>query len=214
MGVDELVERARRGQGAAFDELVRRYRERIFALTLHITGSRSDADDLTQEAFVRAWRRIGSFEGRSHFFTWLYRIALNRALNHRRDQGRRPLVSVDDDRILAALAVDAEGDPRGALLLAERYALLLSALDALTPALKATVILVALQGMNHAEAAEVLGTQVGTIGWRMHEARRKLRASLERESSPPPAWRPQMRAASRLEELLARLDPWAPEPIA
>ena len=75
---ERLVRRAQQGDRAAFDELVRRYRARIYALTLHLTGSRAEADDITQEVFTRAYQQLGSFAGRSEFFTWLYRIAVNR----------------------------------------------------------------------------------------------------------------------------------------
>ena len=89
MEASALVEAAKSGDPNAFDALVRRYRSRIFALALHLTGSRSEADDITQDAFLRAYKNIERFEGRSEFFTWLYRIALNRALNVRRDRRRR-----------------------------------------------------------------------------------------------------------------------------
>ncbi len=199
---EQLVEAARAGDRGAFGELVRRYRPRIFALALHITGCRSDADDVVQEAFLRAFDRIGSFRGQSQFFTWLYRIALNRALNDRRDRGRRRAVSLDDDRIKAAVAVDAAGDPRRAIDLAEDYARLLGALDALSPGLRAAVILVALQGMSHAEAAVVLDTTEGTIGWRMHEARKRLSAAVSAGGRAAKA-RSGRRVVDHLERLLS-----------
>ena len=71
--------RAKRGDSNAFDDLVRKYRPRVYALALHLTGQESDADDITQDAFLRAYSKIHDFEGRSEFFTWLYRIALHRA---------------------------------------------------------------------------------------------------------------------------------------
>src|SRR5512139_4300 len=114
-----LVDACKAGDGAAFDELVRRYRPRIYALALHLTGSPSDADDITQDAFIRAYAKIHDFEGRSEFFTWLYRIALHRALNGRRDRRRRHTVDLDDPRVAAAVQVDAAGDPRRAVELTE-----------------------------------------------------------------------------------------------
>jgi RNA polymerase sigma-70 factor (ECF subfamily) len=175
-----LVEAAKAGSAAAFEELVRRYRPRIYALALHLTGRPSDADDVTQEAFLRAYRNLEKFEGRSEFFTWLYRIALHRALNMKRDRGRRTLVDLEDPRVRAAVDVDAHGDPRRALELQESYAQLLACFDRLSPSLRTTVVLTQLQGLSHKEAAVVLETTEGTIAWRVHEARRQLRASLER----------------------------------
>jgi len=177
--VDVLVERARAGDRAAFGQLVERFRPRIYALGLHLTGSRSEADDIAQEAFLRAYDRIGSFEGRSQFFTWLYRIAMNRALNGKRDGKRRQGVGLDDPRVQAAIAVDAYGDPRRAAELRQSYTRLVAALDALSPTLRSTVVLVSLQGLSHDEAGVILGCPSGTVAWRMHDARSRLRAAIE-----------------------------------
>src|SRR3954468_5415182 len=176
---DKLVRRAQSGDRAAFDDLVRRYRARIYALSLHLTGSRSEADDITQDVFTRAYQQLCTFAGRSEFFTWLYRIAVNRSLNARRDTARRRTSGLDDPRVQAAVAVDAYGDPRRAAELRQTYAKLVTALDALSPTLRSTVVLVALQGLAHEEAAAVLGCSPGTVGWRLHEARNQLRAALE-----------------------------------
>jgi RNA polymerase sigma-70 factor, ECF subfamily len=178
----KLVRLAQAGDRRAFDELVRRYRARIYALTLHLTGSRSDADDITQDVFTRAYQQLGSFAGRSEFFTWLYRIAVNRALNARRDTARRRTSGLDDPRVQAAVAVDAYGDPRRAAELRQSYARLVAALDRLSPTLRSTVVLVALQGLSHEEAGVVLGCPAGTVGWRIHEARSQLRAALDRDT--------------------------------
>jgi RNA polymerase sigma-70 factor (ECF subfamily) len=178
--VDALVARAKAGDGAAFGELVRRYRQRIYALCLHLTGSRHEADDITQDVFLRAFRKLGDFEGRSEFFTWLYRIAMNRAFNARRDAARRRVVDMDDPRVQEAVAVDAYGDPRRGAELRQLYTRLVGALDALSADLRATVVLVALQGLSHEEAAVVLNVAPGTVGWRIHEARRFLRAAVEK----------------------------------
>ena len=176
---DRLVKRAQAGDRAAFDDLVRRYRARIYALTLHLTGSRSEADDITQDVFTRAYQQLHTFAGRSEFFTWLYRIAVNRSLNARRDTARRRTSGLDDPRVQAAVAVDAYGDPRRQAELSQTYARLVTALDRLSPTLRSTVVLVSLQGLSHDEAAAVLGCPAGTVAWRIHEARNQLRASLE-----------------------------------
>ena len=178
---ERLVRRAQGGDRAAFDELVRRYRARIYALTLHLTGSRAEADDITQDVFTRAYQQLGNFAGRSEFFTWLYRIAVNRALNARRDTARRRTSGLDDPRVQAAVAVDAYGDPRRAAELRQTYARLIVALDRLAPTLRSTVVLVALQGLPHDEAAAVLGCSIGTVAWRIHEARQQLRHALDHD---------------------------------
>lgn len=176
----ELVEAARSGDRRAFDELVRRYRPRIYAVALHLTGRPSDADDITQDAFFKAYQKLPEFEGRSEFFTWLYRITLHRALNVKRNEGRRRNVDPDDPRVAAALVVDAAGDPVRALELRDTYVQLVAAFDRLSPLLRTTVVLTTLQGLSHKEAAVVLETTEGTIAWRVHEARAQLRALMLR----------------------------------
>lgn len=175
----ELVALARAGDRAAFDELARRYRPRIYALALHLTGGEHDADDVAQEAFLRAYRSLGEFRQASEFFTWVYRIAVNLSLNSNRARGRRKTASMDDPRVARAVAVDSSGDPRRAAELRQVYARLVEALDQLSPPLRSTVVLVALQGLTHDQAGAVLGCPSGTIAWRLHEARLQLARSMQ-----------------------------------
>ena len=172
-----LVAAAKAGDQRAFEALVRRYRKRIFALALHITGSSSEADDITQDVFLKAYRALAAFEGRSQFFTWVYRMTVNRSLNARRDRARRGEDS-DDPRIELAVAVDARSNPSRAAELRQTYARLLRALDGLPVDMRTTVILVSLQGLSHGEVAVVQNVSEGTIAWRMHEARRRLHEAM------------------------------------
>jgi RNA polymerase sigma-70 factor (ECF subfamily) len=201
-----LVRRAKAGDRAAFGELVRRYRERIFALALHLTGCESDADDIAQEVFLRAYRKLDQFAGRSEFFTWVYRIAVNRALNARRNSKRRGETGLDDPRLTKAVAADASDDPVLAAELRRTYARLLHALDRLPPAMRTTVVLVALQGLSHGEAAVVQDCSPGTIAWRIHKAREHLRRALTRTRYPTPVPPPPPRPISS--ELRALLHEW------
>jgi RNA polymerase sigma-70 factor (ECF subfamily) len=177
-----LVDRAKAGDGRAFEELVRRYRKRIFALALHMTASPSDADDIVQEVFLKAYRALDKFEGRSEFFTWVYRMAVNRSLNaldtRRRRRAHQEDDPIDDPRIALAVEVDVHDSPHSAAVLRQTYARLLHALDSLPADMRTTVILVALQGMAHGEAAVIQKVPEGTISWRMHEARRRLREAM------------------------------------
>jgi RNA polymerase sigma-70 factor (ECF subfamily) len=213
----DLVARAKAGDTAAFDELVRKYRPRVYALALHLTGEASDADDITQDAFLKAFYKLPEFEGRSEFFTWIYRITLHRALNAKRDRKRRRTVPMDDPRLVAAVAADAHGDPERATQLRDRYRALLEAFDRLTPLLQTTVVLTTLQGLSYKEAAVVLATTEGTIAWRIHEARRKMAAYLESlETGPATAKRRPMTdsAIFRLEKALQQLIPAVPSVAA
>jgi RNA polymerase sigma-70 factor (ECF subfamily) len=183
-----LVKKAQGGDRGAFDELVLRYRERIFALVLHLSGNESEADDITQEVFLGAYKALPGFAGRSEFFTWVYRIAVNKALNAKRNRKRRGESPIDDPRISKALAADAWGDPVRATELRRTYSRLLQALDSLPPEMRTTVVLVALQGFSHAEAAVVQSCSPGTIAWRIHKARVQLhRALFVRGRRPTPA---------------------------
>lgn len=175
-----LVEAAKAGDQRAFESLVRRYRKRIFALALHIIGSSSEADDITQDVFLKAYRALPEFEGRSQFFTWVYRMTVNRSLNARRDRSRRGEDS-DDARLELAVAVDARSNPNRVAELRQTYTRLLRALDALPADMRTTVILVSLQGMSHGEVAVVQNVSEGTIAWRMHEARRRLHEAMAPE---------------------------------
>jgi len=185
-----LVAAAKAGDGRAFAALVTRYRKRIFALALHITRSASEADDIAQDVFLKAYRALPEFEGRSQFFTWVYRMTVNRSLNVRRDRARRGDL-LDDPRLELAIAVDARSDPSREAELRQSYARLLRALDSLPVDMRTTVILVSLQGLSHGEVAVVQKVSEGTIAWRMHEARRRLHEAMmpeklqrKRELSP------------------------------
>jgi RNA polymerase sigma-70 factor (ECF subfamily) len=187
----DLVARAQRGDARAFAELARRYRPRIYALALHLTGDAHDADDVAQDTFLRAYRRLGEFRAAAEFYTWIYRIGVNLSLNVQRTRGRRRTTTLDDPRVALAVQVDALGDPRRAAELRELYRRLLAALDRLAAPLRSTVVLVALQGLTHDQAAAVLGCPSGTIAWRLHQARQKLAAALvpaaHREDEPEPS---------------------------
>ncbi|MCB9555527.1 MAG: sigma-70 family RNA polymerase sigma factor [Deltaproteobacteria bacterium] len=179
----DLVTAARLGDRRSFDQLVLRYRPRIYALALHLTGSESEADDVTQEVFLKAFKALEGFAGRSQFFTWLYRIAVNRSLNARRAAAHplRQVARGDDPRVTRAVAVDAGGDPARAAELRQSYQRLIQALDGLPESMRTTVVLVALQGLSHAEAAAIEGCSTGTIAWRIHQARQRLK---QRISAP------------------------------
>jgi RNA polymerase sigma-70 factor (ECF subfamily) len=176
-----LVAAAKAGDARAFEALVARYRKRIFALALHITGSASEADDIAQDVFLKAYRALPEFEGRSQFFTWVYRMTVNRSLNVRRDRARRGEDMLDDPRLELAVAVDARSNPSREAELRQTYARLLRALDALPIDMRTTVILVSLQGLSHGEVAVVQKVSEGTIAWRMHDARRRLHDAMTPE---------------------------------
>jgi RNA polymerase sigma-70 factor, ECF subfamily len=176
----ELVDRARAGDAASFAELVRRHGPRVRRLARHLLRGHADADDLAQETFVRAHQALPRFDGRSEFFTWLYRIAVNLSLNRARSLAVRRSVALDDPQVEGSLMVsDAKGGDTGTLLHRRRVAAaLLEEIDKLPESLRITLGVVCIDGVPQEDAASVLGCSVGTVAWRVHEARKRLREAL------------------------------------
>lgn len=175
-----LVQRARSGDRAAFGQLVRKYQRRVYATAFRMTGSHADADDVAQEALIRAYRGLSGFNLQSDFFTWLYRIVINVSLNHLRRSSRRRTLSVDDVTLPEQVEKTAGGDPGRQLELKQMTLDIGKALDELPDSLRATVVLVIFEGMPYKDAAEILECSEGTVAWRVHEARKKLRVPLAR----------------------------------
>src|SRR5215510_4109780 len=175
---------ARRGDRDAFGRLVRHHQRRVYAAALHILGNHSDADDATQEAFVRAYRGLATFDGRADFFTWLYRIAVNTALNALRT-GKRGAAMVQRSGTEAAhvggrpeaLGHDARS-PAHHLEEGGEVQRVLDAMAQLTPPLRVTLVLATIEELPHKQIAEILDIPEGTVAWRINEARRQLKLRL------------------------------------
>jgi len=181
----DLVERARTGDSDAFGILVRRHQKRIFRLALHLVRTGAEAEDVTQETFVRAYQALGRFDGRSEPFTWLYRICVNLSLNLIRSRKSQrisqPVDTTDAGRIESFLREDRPShgrDPAAATEDRQMAKALIEGIDALSETLRTTLVLVCIDGLGHDEASKVLGCPEGTVAWRVHEARRKLREHL------------------------------------
>ena len=173
----QLVQRAQRGDLRAFDLLVLKYQTRIAALVSRYVSDAGEVEDVTQEAFVKAYRALGKFRGDSAFYTWLYRIAANAAKNHLVAKGRRPAAD--------ATIEDAEGFDEGGLLSesaspealamgGELAEVVESALNALPDELKAALMLREFDGLSYDDIADVLGCPVGTVRSRIFRAREAI----------------------------------------
>jgi RNA polymerase sigma-70 factor, ECF subfamily len=176
----ELVTAAREGDAEAFGLLVRRHQRRVYRLAVHLLKSGAEAEDVTQDTFVRAYGALDRFDGRSEPFTWIYRICVNLSLNALRSRKTRRASSPDDPRI-EGLLVDnrpAAGSPQRSTADKQLGRALVEGIDELSDTLRTTLVLVCIDGLSHAEAGEVLGCPEGTIAWRVHEARKKLRGML------------------------------------
>jgi RNA polymerase sigma-70 factor (ECF subfamily) len=177
---DGLVERAKSGQMEAYVELVRRIQEKIYHTIFGMTRNHEDADDLTQETFMYAYKALGSFKLKSSFYTWAYRIAVNLTLNHLKKKGReKGREDFEDSAAVFDRTEYAALSPEGDSLKKELKEKLEEAIEKLPPVYKAAFNLVVLQGMSHAEAAKLLGCTESTVSWRMHKARKMLQARLQ-----------------------------------
>ena len=183
--VDEevLVQRSRRGDLEAYDELVRRYQERIYATVYHMTSNHEDANDLAQESFIKAFQALKSFKGGSSFYTWLYRIAVNKTINFLKQRKNRIHMSLNDldfnaehDPDLMALISDKT--PRREAGLAELQEKLNAALLKLSEPHRLVVVLHDVQGQSHEEIAKIMDCNIGTVRSRLFYARQQLQALL------------------------------------
>lgn len=178
----ELVQQALQGDQNAFGLLVRRHQKRVFRLAFHLLRDGAEAEDVTQETFVRAYQALDRFDGRSEPFTWLYRIAVNLSLNAIRARKPSRNATPSDDPRIEALLLERRpsqgNDPARSTQERQLTQVLLEGIDALSDTLRTTLILVCVDGVPHEEAAKILGCPEGTVAWRVHEARRKLRVYL------------------------------------
>lgn len=163
------IERSLKGDHEAFESLVRRYQRMIYALTYRMTGSTADAEDLTQETFIRAHEQLAAFRRDAKFSSWLYRIAVNHCLNWRKRAIRR-------EELLEDWANQRDGNlaSGGGQVYEVELALL-----KLAPKQRAAVVLTTYDGLSHAEAARMLGCSETTVSWRLFAARAKLRRLLK-----------------------------------
>jgi RNA polymerase sigma-70 factor (ECF subfamily) len=172
-----LVEAALRGDRDAFGDLVGRYQDRLFNTLLRIAGSREDAADAAQDAFVQAYLKLESFRGDSQFFTWLYRIAMNVALSRRRR--RRPMESLDAAKSCAGEEpMDASAGPDDRMLAHERARQVQAALADLGEGHRKILVLRELEGCSYEVIADILELPVGTVRSRLFRARLQLRDKL------------------------------------
>ena len=173
----QLVQRAQRGDLRAFDLLVLKYQGRIAALVSRYVSDAGEVEDVTQEAFIKAYRALGKFRGDSAFYTWLYRIAANAAKNHLVAKGRRPGA---DATIEDAEGFDESGllsesaSPEALAMGGELAEVVEFALNALPDELKAALMLREFDGLSYDDIADVLGCPVGTVRSRIFRAREAI----------------------------------------
>ncbi len=171
---DELVQRVQKGETRLYAELVARYQDPVYGMALRFVRSSADAEDLAQEAFLRAYRGLGGFKGEARFSTWLYRITWNLCADWLRRHRGRATLPMDDAHELA----DGRADLEGGLMEAEEKRAVRKALDGLHEKYRSVVVLLYFQKLSYEEIAEVLEMPLKTVETRLYRARKLLKASL------------------------------------
>jgi RNA polymerase sigma-70 factor (ECF subfamily) len=178
-----LVRRAQREDMRAYDALMRRYQERIYATVYHMTSNHEDANDLAQETFIKAFRALKSFKGDSSFYTWIYRIAVNKTINFLKQRKNRVQMSLNDVDFSAEhdpdlVALISERTPRRDLGLSELQEKLNAAMQKLSEHHRMVVTLHDVQGLSHEEIGKIMDCNVGTVRSRLFYARQQMQAYL------------------------------------
>ncbi len=179
----DLVRQAQQGDLEAYDELVQRYQQRIYATVYHMTSNHEDANDLAQDSFIKAFQALKSFKGGSSFYTWLYRIAVNKTINFLKQRKNRVHMSLNDLDFNAEnnpdlVALISDKTPRRDAGLKELQEKLNAAMLKLSEPHRLVVVLHDVQGMSHDEVAEVMDCNIGTVRSRLFYARQQLQSLL------------------------------------
>src|SRR5688572_13088989 len=178
-----LVRKAQKGDLAAYDDLVRRYQERIYATIYHMTSNHEDANDLAQETFIKAYSALKSFKGDSSFYTWVYRIAVNKTINFLKQRRNKNHMSLNDLDFTAEndpdmVALVSDKTPRRDIALTELQEKLNAAMLKLSAVHRLVVTLHDVQGLSHEEIGRIMDCNVGTVRSRLFYARQQLQAYL------------------------------------
>jgi RNA polymerase sigma-70 factor (ECF subfamily) len=170
------VDRCLKGDKSAFAFIVDRYKKQMYSVAYSMTHNHDDADDLSQEAFVKAYENLGKFKLGTNFRSWLYRITVNLCIDHLRRKKRVREEQIDDR---LEVIPHNNPDPQENLESRELMKNIMAAMDSLPKAQRTVVILREIQGLDLREISEIMRCSENTIRWRLHSARKKLRKKLE-----------------------------------
>lgn len=184
----ELIEKVRAGQTEAYAVLVRKYQDRVFNACWRICGHLEDARDLTQDAFLKAYESLNEFRHESGFYTWIFRVAVNLAISHRRKAARRRMASLNQpngtagsqaDELARRVGQSGETDPSARIGDLELQGRVLRALQGLDEDFRAVVVLRDIEGFDYEAIAEILSIATGTVKSRLHRARSALAQAIK-----------------------------------
>ena len=173
----ELVRKSQLGEKDAFEQLVIRHQELVFSLAYKLTGNREMANDVAQEAFIRAWKAIEKFRGDSTFSTWIYRITVNTAWTLRKKARKHNTLNIEDT--YEPIVIDEKKDPELVAINSDLSSVLISALDKIPIEQRIIVELKNIEGRSHKEIADYLDISVTAAKVRLHRAHQRLRQILE-----------------------------------
>lgn len=180
---EQLVERVQRGDKAAFNLLVKKYQHKVVNLVARYVNNQGDAQDVAQEAFIKAYRALATFRGESAFYTWLYRIAVNTAKNYLTSQGRRPPssdVEADEAEFYrGGESLQEVSTPENLALTDEIKRTVFAAIEALPEDLRTAITLRELEGLSYDEIAVIMDCPVGTVRSRIFRAREAIDKKLQ-----------------------------------
>ncbi len=179
-----IVRRVQAGEVEAFDRLILKYRERLYAIIYNLTSNREDAADLTQDSFIKAFQAINRFKGKSSFFTWIYRIAVNTTYTYLRRNRLRRFFSFEmiDEELAPAEILElltAKGSMERDGTIRELQEKLNEALQTLSLKHRTVIVLFEIESLSHQEIAEIMKCSVGTVRSRLHYAKQQLQAKLQ-----------------------------------
>jgi len=177
-GEAELISRCQQGDQDALKEIFEQYHKKVYRIAFGVVRQREEALDIVQEVFIKLFRSIKNFKGRSHFYTYLYRMVMNTAIDHARKTGKQQLSSLDEEGSFEP-SDEAEKGPERILLQKELEERVKRAMDKLPVEQRAALIFRDMEGLSYQEMAEAMGCSIGTVMSRLHYGRKKMQELLK-----------------------------------
>ena len=185
MDENELIKKAQKGSEEAFEEIVRIYEKKVYSIALRMTGNQEDAYDAAQEVFIKIYSFLPSFKWESNFYTWVYRITVNKCIDMTRKQKRHKVISIDGDgdETPAMDLPDESMSPDSSYTRKEMLKEVEKAIEKLSDEHKTVIVLRDIKGMSYAEIADIVGVNEGTVKSRISRARDRLREILTKKGN-------------------------------